>query len=44
MQDKRKDKIIEIVNLTRQFDDGVVAVDDISFYVLLVLVVIKELS
>ena len=33
MQDKRKDKIIEIVNLTRQFDDGVVAVDDISFYV-----------
>ncbi len=33
MEDKRQDKIIEIVNLTRQFDDGVVAVDDISFYV-----------
>ncbi len=29
----KKDKIIEIVNLTREFEDGVVAVDDISFYV-----------
>ena len=27
----KKDKIIEIVNLTREFEDGVVAVDDISF-------------
>ncbi|MBO5068089.1 MAG: ABC transporter ATP-binding protein [Clostridia bacterium] len=32
MADKRE-KIIEIANLTRQFDDGVVAVDNISFYV-----------
>ncbi len=29
----KKDKIIEIVNLTREFEDGVVAIDDISFYV-----------
>ncbi len=32
MADKRE-KIIEVANLTRQFDDGVVAVDNISFYV-----------
>ena len=32
MQDKRE-KIIEIVNLTRKFSDGVVAVDNVSFYV-----------
>ncbi len=32
MADKRE-KIIEIIDLTRQFDDGVVAVDNISFYV-----------
>lgn len=32
MSDKRE-KIIEIENLTREFDDGVVAVDNISFYV-----------
>jgi len=32
MEDKRE-KIIEISNLTRQFDDGVVAVDNVSFYV-----------
>ncbi len=32
MNDKRE-KIIEIENLTREFDDGVVAVDNISFYV-----------
>ena len=32
MADKRE-KIIEIANLTRQFDDGVVAVDNVSFYV-----------
>ncbi len=32
MNDKRE-KIIEIENLTRKFDDGVVAVDDITFYV-----------
>ena len=32
MADKRE-KIIEIINLTRQFDDGVVAVDNVSFYV-----------
>ncbi len=32
MNDKRE-KIIEIVNLTREFEDGVVAVDDITFYV-----------
>ena len=32
MNDKRE-KIIEIENLTREFDDGVVAVDDITFYV-----------
>ena len=32
MVDKRE-KIIEIIDLTRQFDDGVVAVDNISFYV-----------
>ncbi len=32
MADKRE-KIIEIMDLTRQFDDGVVAVDNISFYV-----------
>ncbi|MBE5733558.1 MAG: ABC transporter ATP-binding protein [Clostridiales bacterium] len=29
----KSDKIVEIVNLTREFEDGVVAVDDISFYV-----------
>ena len=33
MKHESKDKIIEIVNLSRQFDDGVVAVDNISFYV-----------
>ena len=33
MADQRKDKIIEIINLTRQFEDGVVAVDNVSFYV-----------
>ena len=32
MNDKRE-KIIEIQNLTRAFEDGVVAVDDITFYV-----------
>ena len=32
MKDKRE-KIIEIENLTRTFEDGVVAVDDITFYV-----------
>ncbi|MBR1968166.1 MAG: ABC transporter ATP-binding protein [Clostridia bacterium] len=32
MENKRE-KIIEIKNLTREFEDGVVAVDDISFYV-----------
>ena len=32
MQDKRE-KIIEIKNLTREFNDGVVAVDNVSFYV-----------
>ena len=32
MSDKRE-RIIEIENLTREFDDGVVAVDNISFYV-----------
>ena len=32
MQDKRE-KIIEIKNLTREFSDGVVAVDNVSFYV-----------
>ena len=32
MNDKRE-KIIEIENLTREFEDGVVAVDNISFYV-----------
>ena len=32
MNDKRE-KIIEIQNLTRKFEDGVVAVDDITFYV-----------
>ena len=32
MKDKRE-KIIEIENLTREFDEGVVAVDDITFYV-----------
>ncbi len=30
---KNKDKIIELINLTRQFDDGVVAVDGINLYV-----------
>lgn len=33
MQDKRKEKIIELVDLTRTFDDGVVAVDNINLYV-----------
>ena len=33
MKHESKDKIIEIVNLSRQFDDGVIAVDNISFYV-----------
>ncbi len=33
MADQRKDRIIEIINLTRQFEDGVVAVDNVSFYV-----------
>ncbi len=32
MNDKRE-KIIEIENLTREFEDGVVAVDNITFYV-----------
>ena len=30
---KKQEKIIEIENLTRQFEDGVIAVDNISFYV-----------
>lgn len=33
MKHESKERIIEIVNLSRQFDDGVVAVDNISFYV-----------
>ena len=33
MADKRKERIIEIENLCREFDDGIVAVDNISFYV-----------
>ena len=32
MADKRE-KIIEIINLSRQFDDGVVAVENMNFYV-----------
>ena len=34
MQDKNKrEKIIELIDLTREFEDGVVAVDNINFYV-----------
>ena len=32
MKDKRE-KIIELVDITREFEDGVVAVDNINFYV-----------
>ena len=33
MANKREEKIIQIENLCREFDDGVVAVDNVSFYV-----------
>ncbi len=33
MSDKRKEKIIELINVTRSFEDGVVAVDNINLYV-----------
>ncbi len=33
MKDQRKDKIIELKGLTRQFDDGVIAVDNIDLYI-----------
>ena len=31
--DNKREKIIELVNLSREFEDGVVAVDNINFYV-----------
>ena len=33
MQDKTQEKIIELVGLTRAFEDGVVAVDNINLYI-----------
>lgn len=33
MSDEKKEKIIELKNITRQFEDGVVAVDNINLYV-----------
>ncbi len=33
MADVNKEKIIELVDITRQFDDGVVAVDNLNLYV-----------
>ena len=33
MEDKRKDKIIELIDLNRTFEDGTIAVDNINLYV-----------
>ena len=33
MADQRKDKIIELINLNRTFEDGTVAVDNVNLYV-----------
>ena len=33
MAEQKKDKIIELVNLTKKFDDGFVAVDNVNLYV-----------
>ena len=33
MANESKEKIIELVNLTRQFEDGVTVVDNLNLYV-----------
>ena len=33
MEDKRKDKIIELIDLNRTFEDGTIAVDNVNLYV-----------